>query len=70
MKRMPFANLTGFLGTGTTRLLNRLIDQPGSGETTVIENEFGGVVVMVLWSHARTSVFLPCRSAAFVADLG
>lgn len=35
--------LTGFLGTGKTSLLNRLIAAPGFGDTAVVINEFGDV---------------------------
>lgn len=41
MKRIPVSILTGFLGAGKTTLLNRLIEQPGFGDTAVIVNEFG-----------------------------
>jgi len=41
MTRIPVTILTGFLGAGKTSLLNRLMTQPGFGDTAVIVNEFG-----------------------------
>ena len=48
MCRLPARNdaktglrLTGFLGAGKSRLVNRLMTQPGFGDTAVIVNEFG-----------------------------
>jgi len=41
MTRIPVTILTGFLGAGKTTLMNRLMMQPGFGDTAVIVNEFG-----------------------------
>ncbi len=41
MTRIPVTILTGFLGSGKTTILNRLITEPGFGDTAVIVNEFG-----------------------------
>ncbi len=39
--RIPVTVLTGFLGAGKTTFLNRLMSEPGFGDTAVIVNEFG-----------------------------
>lgn len=43
--RIPVTVLTGFLGAGKTTLVNRLLADPGFGDTAVIVNEFGAVDV-------------------------
>jgi len=41
LKRIPVTVLTGFLGAGKTTFLNRIMGEPGFGDTAVIVNEFG-----------------------------
>src|SRR3546814_19123751 len=43
MGAIPITMLTGFLGSGKTSLLRRLIHQPGFSRCAVIINEFGEV---------------------------
>jgi len=43
LERLPVSVLTGFLGSGKTTVLNRLLRHPGMGETAVVINEFGEV---------------------------
>jgi G3E family GTPase len=42
-RRIPVTVLTGFLGAGKTRLLNRLIATPGFADTAVVINEYGEI---------------------------
>ncbi len=41
--RIPVFTLTGFLGSGKTSLLVRLLRQPGLARTAIVVNEFGDV---------------------------
>ena len=43
MARTEVALVTGFLGSGKTTLINRLLSQPGMADTAVIVNEFGEI---------------------------
>jgi G3E family GTPase len=40
---LPISVLTGFLGSGKTALLSRVLSSPGLADTAVIVNEFGAV---------------------------
>ena len=41
--RLPVTVVTGFLGSGKTTLINRLLKHPGMAETAVLVNEFGEI---------------------------
>lgn len=43
LDRIPVSVLTGFLGSGKTTILNRLLKHPAMGQTAVVINEFGEV---------------------------
>ncbi|MGE0748847.1 MAG: GTP-binding protein [Rhodospirillales bacterium] len=42
-RRVPVSLLTGFLGSGKTTVLNRLLRHPGLARTAVVINEFGEI---------------------------
>lgn len=42
-ERLPLTIVTGFLGSGKTTLINRLLRHPATGDTAVIVNEIGEV---------------------------
>lgn len=71
--RLPVTLLTGFLGSGKTTVLNRLLKQPGLGRTAVIVNEFGtvGLDHALVESAAEELVLLPggCLCCAVRSDL-
>jgi G3E family GTPase len=43
MQRIPVSLITGFLGSGKTTLVNKLLRQPEGARTAVVVNEFGEV---------------------------
>src|ERR687887_2516546 len=43
--KTPVALVTGFLGSGKTTLISRLLEHPSLGETAVIVNELGEVAI-------------------------
>ena len=43
MQRIPITVITGFLGSGKTTLMNRLLRMPEAGRTAVVVNEFGEI---------------------------
>ena len=45
MAKTPVSLVTGFLGSGKTTLISRLLAHPAMGETAVIVNELGEVAI-------------------------
>ncbi len=52
--RIPIHVITGFLGSGKTRLLNQLLQQAGMRNTAVIVNEFGDLSIDHLLVESAT----------------
>ncbi len=51
--------VTGFLGSGKTRFINQLLQQPGMANTVVIVNEIGQLGIdQANWSFVQASVIL------------
>src|ERR1700745_168039 len=44
-ERLPVSLIAGFLGSGQTTLLNRLLQRPGFSDSAVIINEFGDIAL-------------------------
>ena len=70
---LPIALLTGFLGSGKTTFLRRVLAAPGMAETAVVINEFGAVGLDHLLVEASSDgvVELPsgCLCCAMRGDL-
>src|SRR6478752_7475533 len=50
--RLPVSLITGFLGSGKTALLNRLLRFPEMARTAILINEFGDVALDQLFVEA------------------
>ena len=71
--KIPVALVTGFLGSGKTTLVSRLLQHPDMGETAVIVNELGevGIDHHLLRRVDERTVLLPsgCLCCALRGDL-
>ena len=66
-ERVPVTVLTGFLGSGKTALLNRILTEQHGLRITVIENEFGEVAAKSAWACSTASGYasrLACSASA------
>lgn len=72
--RIPITILTGFLGTGKTTLLNRLVGRPGFENSAIIINEIGdvGVDQLLVPKRAVDPVLLAggCICCTFSKEVG
>ena len=58
-QRLPVSELTGFLGSGTTTVLNRLIQHPALSRTLVLINELGEIGIdRDLVTHSKDGVVI------------
>lgn len=71
--RLPVSLVTGFLGSGKTTLINRLLRHPAMGDSAVIVNEFGDVALdhLLIERIDGETVLLPsgCICCAVRSDL-
>ncbi|MGH8814901.1 MAG: GTP-binding protein, partial [Advenella sp.] len=57
--RVAITAVTGFLGSGKTRYINQLLQQPGMANTVVIVNEIGQLGIdQANWSFVQPSTIL------------
>lgn len=72
-QRLPVSLVTGFLGSGKTTLINRLLRHPGMADSAVIVNEFGDVALdhLLIERIDGETVLLPsgCICCAVRSDL-
>ncbi len=72
-QRLPVSLVTGFLGSGKTTLINKLLRHPGMADSAVIVNEFGDVALdhLLIERIDGETVLLPsgCICCAVRSDL-
>ena len=73
-ERIPLVLITGFLGSGKTTLVNRLLADPAMSRTLVLVNEFGQVSIDtdLITRRGETMVELSngCVCCTLIEDLG
>lgn len=60
--RASVSLLTGFLGSGKTTVLNRLVQHPDIGETAIIVNEFGEISIDHMLVETSTEAMIVLES--------
>ncbi|WP_250517790.1 GTP-binding protein [Caballeronia sp. INDeC2] len=70
MDRIPVTLLTGFLGSGKTTVLNRLVQQSEMVDTLVLINEFGEVGLdHLLVTHSREDIIMEMSSGCLCCTI-
>lgn len=70
MDPIPVTLLTGFLGSGKTTVLNRLVQQPEMAKALVLINEFGEVGLdHLLVAHSREDVVIEMSSGCLCCTI-
>jgi len=68
-QRLRILLLTGFLGSGKTTVRNDLIQQPTQSQTSVLDNEFGGIGLdHDLVTHSKDDVVIATVDAVNSGD--
>ncbi|WP_250517914.1 GTP-binding protein [Caballeronia sp. INDeC2] len=70
MAQIPVTLLTGFLGSGKTTVLNRLVQQPDMADAMVLINEFGEIGLdHLLVAHSREDVVVEMSSGCLCCTI-
>ncbi|PRE45433.1 CobW family GTP-binding protein [Burkholderia multivorans] len=70
MNLIPVTLLTGFLGSGKTTVLNRLVQQPEMADALVLINEFGEIGLdHMLVAHSREDIVVEMSSGCLCCTI-
>ncbi len=70
MNLIPVTLLTGFLGSGKTTVLNRLVQQPEMADALVLINEFGEIGLdHLLVAHSREDIVVEMSSGCLCCTI-
>ncbi|MBN3846542.1 MULTISPECIES: GTP-binding protein [Burkholderiaceae] len=70
MDMIPVTLLTGFLGSGKTTMLNRLVQQPEMADALVLINEFGEIGLdHLLVAHSREDIVVEMSSGCLCCTI-
>jgi len=70
MDLIPVTLLTGFLGSGKTTILNRLVQQPEMADALVLINEFGEIGLdHLLVAHSREDIVVEMSSGCLCCTI-